>query len=66
MTTSRPTTQAAERLAALLDLAREHDEDVNYAEVELLLIAARPRLALREASTPAQSRRPRSDNRCHS
>lgn len=56
--TTRLATQAAERLAALLDLAREHDDDVNYAEVELLLAAARPRLVLREAP-PARTRRPR-------
>lgn len=58
MTTTQPTTQAAERLAALLDLAREHDDDVNYAEVELLLAAARPRLVIREAP-PARPPRDR-------
>ncbi len=59
MTTKR-TTQAAERLAALLDLAREHDDDVNYTEVELLLAAARPRLILRETPQPVQP--PRCDS----
>lgn len=60
MTTKR-TTQAAERLAALLDLAREHDDDVNYAEVELLLAASHPRLALRETPQPARAHRTYSD-----
>ncbi|NJO55870.1 MAG: hypothetical protein HC834_05390, partial [Rhodospirillales bacterium] len=51
MNTTR-TIQAAECLAALLDLAREHD-DVNYVEVELLLAASHHRLARREAPQPA-------------
>jgi hypothetical protein len=57
MTTTPTATRAAERLAALLDLAREHDDDVNYAEVELLLAASHPRLALREQPQPARPRR---------
>lgn len=49
MTTEQPTSRAAERLAALIDLAHEHDDDLSYVEVELLLAASRPRIALREA-----------------
>lgn len=64
--TTRPTTQAAERLAALLDLAHEHDDDVNYAEVELLLAAARPRLVLRERPQPARLPRRGDDEHCRS
>ena len=60
MTTEQPATRAAERLAALIDLAREHDDDLSYVEVELLLAASRPRLALREApARPVQPRRER-------
>lgn len=62
MTTTQPTIQAAARLAALIDLAREHDDDVNYAEVELLLAAARPRLVLRE-TPPARATRRRYNDR---
>ncbi|NTU85562.1 MAG: hypothetical protein HGA45_40445 [Chloroflexales bacterium] len=58
MTTAQPTTQAAERLAALIDLAREHDDDLNYAEVELLLAASHRRLIIRETA-PARPPRPR-------
>jgi hypothetical protein len=59
MTTAQPTTQAAERLAALLDLAREHDDDLNYAEVELLLAASHRRRSIRETA-PARPPRPQS------
>lgn len=62
MTTEQPATRAAERLAALLDLARERDDDdLSYIEVELLLAASRPLLVLREtpAAPPAQPRRSR-------
>lgn len=48
MTSEQPAKRAAERLAALIDLAHEHDDDLSYIEVELLLAASRPRLALHE------------------
>jgi hypothetical protein len=64
--TTKLTTQAAERLAALLDLAREHDDDVNYAEVELLLAASYPRLTLRETPQSARPRRTYGDEQCRS
>jgi len=57
MQSSRPTSPAAERLAALIDLAREHDDDLNYAEVELLLAASHRRLIIRE-TPPARPPRP--------
>ena len=63
MTTTPTATRAAERLAALLDLASEHDDDVNYAEVELLLAASHPRLALRETPQPARPPHPHRDER---
>lgn len=66
MTTAQTATRAAERLAALLDLAREHDDDVNYAEVELLLAASHPRLALRETSQSAPKPRAHSGERSRS
>ena len=62
MTTEQPTSPAAERLAALLDLAREQDDDLNYVEVELLVAAARTRRSIREAplaQTPAPPKRGR-------
>jgi hypothetical protein len=61
MTTEQPATRAAERLAALIDLAHEHDDDFSYVEVELLLAASRPHLVLREKppAPPAQPRRRR-------
>jgi hypothetical protein len=61
MTTEQPATRAAERLAALIDLAQEHDDDLSYVEVELLLAASRPRLILREksAAPPVQPARDR-------
>lgn len=60
MTTEQPATNAAERLAALIDLAREHDDDLSYIEVELLEAVSR-RLVLREtpAPPPTQGRRGR-------
>jgi hypothetical protein len=57
MTTEQPATRAAERLAALLDLAREHDDEPNYIEIELLEAATRRSLALRE-TPPAQPVQP--------
>jgi hypothetical protein len=48
MRTRNYVTTAAERLAALIELAAEHDDDLNYAEVEELLAASRRRLAIRE------------------
>lgn len=59
MHTPHSTSHAAERLAALIDLAREHDDDLNYAEVEQLMSATRPRLVLRERTQPAQPSRTR-------
>jgi hypothetical protein len=61
MTTEQPAKRAAERLAALIDLAHEHDDDLSYVEVELLLAASRPRLALHEtpSSPPPQPRQRR-------
>lgn len=58
--TEQPATNAAERLAALIDLAREHDDDLSYIEVELLEAVSR-RLVLREtpAPPPTQGRRGR-------
>jgi hypothetical protein len=50
MSTLQPTS-AAERLAALCDLASEHDEDYSYIEVEQLELASRRRLTLRETPT---------------
>lgn len=58
MSIAQSATRAAERLAALFDLAREHDDDVNYVEVKLLLTTSHPRLALRETPQPAQPARP--------
>lgn len=63
MTTEQPTNRAAERLAALIDLAHEHDDDLSYIEVELLLAASRPHLALRETAQPAQMPRHQCDDR---
>lgn len=61
MHTPHSTSHAAERLAALIDLAREHDDDLNYAEVEQLMTATR-RLVLRERTQPAQPSRTRADD----
>jgi hypothetical protein len=60
--TAEPTSRAAERLAALIDLAHEHDDDLNYAEVEQLMTATRRRLVLRERTQPAQPSRTRADD----
>lgn len=63
MRTAQPATKAAERLAALIDLAREHDDDLSYVEVEQLLAAARRRLILRELPLPARLARHLRDDR---
>lgn len=63
MTTEQPTSPAAERLAALLDLAREQDDDLNYVEVELLVAAARTRRTIREAPAPRNQAHPASSER---
>jgi hypothetical protein len=59
--THAPTT-AAERIAALIDLAAEHDEPVAYLELVALLEAEQQRSRLRERREPlrAEPRRRRS------
>ena len=57
MTTEQPTSRAAERLAALIDLAQEHDDDFSYLEVEQLLAATRRPLVLREYPLAERRRR---------
>ena len=57
MSTSQPTS-AAERLAALIELAHEHDDELSYIEVEQLQLATRRRVALRETRrSPAHAER---------
>lgn len=70
MHTAEPTSRAAVseadaqrlRLAALIDLAHEHDDDLNYAEVEQLMTATCRRLALLERTQPAQPSRTRGND----
>jgi predicted GNAT superfamily acetyltransferase len=48
MRTEQFTDRAAERLAALIELAQEHDDELSYIEVEQLVVFSSRQLAERE------------------